>query len=558
MRKQLLYIVSFASLLLLATACNKDYLDRYPQSGPSSASFYTNEDELTLGLMGCYSQMNYGNSNRLPWHLFMDATSDICWERTNGALQDIAKGSQDVNNAIALLGWKESYQGIGRCNFLLDNIEKLSGKVSDAVLKQTRAEARFIRAFQYHYLIELYGGVPLITKTLELSEAQVAKSTKAQVADFIIKELSEAAADLPLNQAAINNGRATKGAALFYKSRTALYNERWDVAIEAAKAVMDLKKYELHSSFPELFTYAGKSSKEVILSLQFLRGINTHSTPQYLLPRLPGGVCDKVPFQSFVDCYECTDGKQIDKSPLYNPVKPFENRDPRLGYTVGLPGSIIFGYQFETHKDSLKIWNYNTTPATRINNTEATHAFATFTGYVWRKYTDVADGAFRTTSEMPIILARYAEVLLNYAEAKIELNQLDNTVYEAINAVRQRKSVTMPALPTGLTQQELKAAVRRERKYELAMEGTRLFDLRRWKLAETLLKGDFYGRIPKGLLSGAPVVDQYGTPNYSNVANAKDMRVIETKTFKTPRDYLWPIPGIDILANKALEQNKDY
>lgn len=557
MSKKFIYISLLASLIVSGVSCKKDYLERLPLTGPSSESFYSNQDELMMGLMGCYSAMNFGNSLRLPWFVLLDATTDISWERTNGALQDIAKGNHDANNEIALIGWREFYQCIGRCNFLLDNIHKLEGKIPDNVFKQTRAEARFIRAWAYSHLIELYGGVPLITKTLSLSEAQVARSTKDQVADFIIQELTEAATDLPLNQALMNNGRATKGAALGYKARTALYNKRWEVAAQAAQEVMALNKYEIHNSFPNIFTYAGKSNKEIILSLQYMRGVNTHTTPRYLLPRLPGGVCDKVPFQNFVDSYEATDGKQIDESPLYNPNDPWKNRDPRLGYTVGLPGTVLFGYLFETHKDSLQTWNYNVNPPARIANTEATHAFATFTGYVFRKWTDEGDKGFLQQSELPIILMRFAEIQLIYAEAKIELNQIDNTVFAAINKVRQRPTVNMPPITSG-TQEELRAAVRRERKYEFAMEGLRLADLRRWDMADDVLVGTFYGRVPKGNLSNPPMVDEFGTTDYSNVANRAQMRVIETKVFDPNRDKVWPIPGIDILANKALEQNPNY
>jgi hypothetical protein len=454
--------------------------------------------------------------------------------------------------------YREGYKGIVRCNFLLNNINKLEGKIPATLYNQTIAEARFIRALHYSYLLTLFGGVPLVTKDLTLDELQIPKSTKAQVADFIISEMDAAAKDLPLNQAVLNDGRATKGAALAIMARTALYNERWDIAAQSAKAVMDLNKYALNSSYGDLFKYAGESSREIILALQYAKNVNTHTTPYYFLPRIPGGVCDKVPFQSFVDSYECTDGLSIDKSPLFDPKKPFQNRDPRLTFTCGVPGSIIFGYQFETHKDSLQIWNYNVTPAVRIANTEATHAFATFTGYVFRKYCDEVDRNDRQNSEINIILVRYAEVLLTYAEAKIEANQIDQTVYDAINFVRRRPGVLMPAITTGKTQAELRSIVRKERKYEFAMEGLRLADIRRWKIAEEVMVGPAYGRIPKGLLANAPIVNDNGTPNYANVTNRADMRVIETKLFNKDRDYLLPFPAIEVQTNKALVQNPGY
>lgn len=147
-----------------------------------------------------------------------------------------------------------------------------------------------------------------------------------------------------------------------------------------------------------------------------------------------------------------------------------------------------------------------------------------------------------------------------YAEAKIEANQIDQSVYNAINEVRQRPGVSMPPLPNGLSQAELRSAVRKERLYELAGEGLRLFDIRRWRIAEYVLNGPLYGRIPKGLLSTAPTIDENGIPDYSNVPNREEMRVVEVRKFNKEdnRDYLWPIPQREITANPKLEQNPGY
>ncbi|MGV3502808.1 MAG: RagB/SusD family nutrient uptake outer membrane protein [Adhaeribacter sp.] len=557
MIKKIKYWTCLAALVFITPACD-DYLEKYPLEGPSDASFYANQDELMMGLNGCYKSLNFKPSDNTPMAILLDADSDINWDRNNSPIQEIGKGSHDSNNGYVVRIWADSYAGIARCNFLLDNIHKLKDKISPALFAQVTAEARFIRALHYHYLAELFGGVPLVVKSLKLEEAQVPRSTKAELADFIIQEMEEAAADLPVSLDAKNQGRATKGAALAIKARTALYNERWDLAASAAKAVMDLNVYKLHTNYGQLFTYAGQNSQEIIFTLQYLRGIINHSIPNGLLSRMAQGTSNKVPPQSLIDSYESTDGLSIDKSPLYDPKKPFERRDPRLGFTVALPGSNFFNYKFETHKDSLRTWNYNTTPATRVANTEATHAFATYTGYCWRKYTDLLDKDERSNSELNIILVRYAEVLLTYAEAKIEANQIDASVYEALNAVRQRPSVNMPRIEEGKSQAELRSIVRKERKYELAMEGFRLFDIRRWKIAEKVMNGPFLGRIPNGLLAAAPTFDANGTPDYSQVPNRAQMRLVETRNFNPNRDYLWPIPNIEILTNTQLVQNPGY
>jgi hypothetical protein len=276
---------------------------------------------------------------------------------------------------------------------------------------------------------------------------------------------------------------------------------------------------------------------------------------QTIRGRMASGFCNRIPVQSLVDSYECIDGLSIDQSPLYNPQKPFENRDPRLGMTIALPGSIYYGYQFESHKDSLMCWNYNVNPPKRVPNLDATHTFASFSGYVWRKYADPTEQD-ATKTDINTIVMRYAEVLLNYAEAKIEANSIDESVYMAINKVRQRAG--MPVITSGKSQGELRSIVRKERKYELAGEGLRYYDILRWKIAEDVIDGPCYGRIPRGYLASAPAIDENGTPDYSNVSNANQMRVIQTRVFDKSKNYLWPLPGIEVQTNSNLVQNPNY
>lgn len=559
MIQKIKYYTAIVCFFLSLSGCSDDYLEKLPLNGPSATSFYSSEEELMTGLFGCYKGLNFEAKSNRPWPIILDVSTDISWNRSNHQMQEIGNGSYDSDNGSILIFWREFYQTIGRCNFLLDNIDALKDEIQPEVYRTVKAEARFIRAISYHYLAEFFGGVPLITKTQSLEEAQVPRNSKEEVVDFVINEMTEAALVLPLEQSGDDyHGRATKGAALAIKARTALYNEKWSLAAAAAKEVMDLNVYELDDDFGKLFTYEGQTSNEIIFSLQYLKGIMDHATPNFLTSRLAGGVSNEVPPQSLIDSYECTDGLSIDKSPLFNPNNPFDNRDPRLDFSVVRPNSILFGIQFETNIDSTEVWNYNTSPPSRINNIESTHAFATYTGYLHRKYTDIIDMPDDLNSEINLILSRYAEVLLIYAEAKIEAGELDESVYEAINQVRQRASVDMPPIAPGRTQAQLRSIIRKERKYELSNEGLRLFDIRRWGIAEEVMPGPFLGRIPNKWLSNAPVIDENGTADYSNVANRDEMRLVEHRNFNPQRDYLWPIPLIEILTNEALEQNPGY
>jgi hypothetical protein len=229
---------------------------------------------------------------------------------------------------------------------------------------------------------------------------------------------------------------------------------------------------------------------------------------------------------------------------------------------VVIPNTVFWGYQYETHPDSLLCWNYNVTPAKRVANQDVTNSFATASGFNWKKYVDPLDIVDRRSSELNFTLIRYAEVLLNYAEAKIEKGEIDQTVYDAINLVRQRPSVNMPAISTEKTQAEMRSIIRKERKYELAGEGLRLFDIRRWKIAEDVMNGSLYGRPKvKGTpcwMNEPPVIDQWGTPHYDNISNKADLRILDTRVFNKNRDYVWPIPELEMDTNQALEQNPNW
>jgi hypothetical protein len=511
-----------------------------------------------MAVVGAYRVLWSPFGYEMPLETMLDMTTDIGWERAEAPWQELGNGKVDANNPINRTIWTNCYTGIQRCNTVIANVGSLQNITNQQRVDRNVAEARFLRAYWYHHLVSLYGDVPLVTAPLDLSSAFVSRTSKDDVYEFILDELEAAANDLPESYSAAGEiGRVTRYAALALKARVALYAGRWDVAIDAAKRVMDSGIHELDDNYDNLFVRSNQSaSKEIILSIGYLKGHQTHRIPQGVNTRNGQGYSSKIPTQALVDSYLCIDGLPIDESPLYDPSKPFVNRDPRLHYTCVVPGSVFAGFGFETHRDSLECWNYNVNPPIRVANQDAINPFASFSGYCWRKYTDMEVPDYITRSETGIILLRYAEVLLTYAEAKIEANDIDNSVYEAINAVRNR--VDMPDVPMGSSRDELRKAVRVERKSEFAFEGLRLYDIRRWKIAEKVMSGNLLGRIPKGLLASAPEIDENGSPSYSNVPNVADMRVIEVRIFDKNRDYYWPIPQIEIEVNPAIGQNNGY
>lgn len=549
----------FNSALLICfftvTGCDDHLLDKLPLDSPSSASFYNDRTEVDMGLFGCYKGLIFTTVGNRPWIITLDNTTDISWNRSANAIQSLGNGTAGSDNGAARNAWEEFYQAIARTNFLLDNIQNAEGVISPDYYKQVISEARFIRAYSYFYLTELFGDVPLVTTSITIDEAQMPATSRADIAEWIINEMDEIAPNLPVSFDG-NTGRATSVAAYFLKAKTALVHEKWPMAAEAAKKAMDLGYYELHPDYAELFNYDGENSKEIIFALQYMKGVNVHDNTRYLVSRLAKGVSNEVPTQQFVDSYECIDGLPIDQSPAYDPEHPYDNRDPRLAMSVAIPGSIYMGFQFETHPDSLKIWNYNLNPPARVNNTDATNTYATFTSYLWRKWTDIRDMEATTESEMNITLMRLGELYLIYAEAKIEANDIDDSVYEVLDAIRNRAG--MPSVPKASSQDYLREVVRRERKIELAMEGHRLIDIRRWGIAEDVMSGPRYGNSKTEFMTEPPELDANTTPDYSNVPNKDIMRVVETMVFDPAKHYRWPIHPVEIQTNSELEQNQGW
>jgi hypothetical protein len=445
-------------------------------------------------------------------------------------------------------------------------MSKAQDVVSADVYNRIEAEAKFLRAYYYSWLIQLYGDVPFVTEfPADIESAKIPKTSKTEIAAALYQDLDAAAAILPPSWPNSEKGHATKGTALGLKARIALVTGDYAVAAEAAKAVMDLNAYTLHSDYEELFTYAGENSNEIMMTMPHLVGFVSTGIPRQQGPRNAAGYSQLVPSQFIVDSYECIDGLPIDESPLYDPSNPFANRDPRLDASIVRPQSVFATYVFETHPDSINTTRIVDGVATRVANQDVRNAFATFTGYLWRKFSAPEDmPANVDTGSLDFILMRYAEMLLIYAEAKIELNQIDNTVLDAINEVRARAyGVDVSAIAdypavTTMDQNELRTIVRRERKVELAQEGFRMTDIHRWDIAKVVMPGTLVGR-PKGAyvnMTFVPEIDEHGHPHYTGAESL--YRAVDSRQFTANRDNLWAIPQKDIDVNDNLDQNPNY
>lgn len=549
---------------LVLGSCNS-ILDLESLTEPTNEEFFSNEQELQLALTGVYNSLIWIDGNRMPGQIMMDnGASDLAISRgvSTGGFQELGAGSHSASTPQFATNYRHFYTGIGRANNLLQNMVRASDVVDENTYNQIKGEALALRAYFYHYLIELYGDVPLsLTLATQPSEALLPRTPKAEIVDRLLADLEEAAGYLPVTQQ--GRGRFTKGAALTLRSRIALYGERYEDAINSAQAVMNMEGeagYTLHGGYEDLFQHSGQNSSEIMLVLPFLDGFETQRFPNLMGSRNLGGFGQIVPSQQLVDSYEATDGLPIDESAVYDPKKPFENRDPRLNATIILPQTEWAGIIFESHPDSSTYRLANGTVGGNNNDSRSVIWAATFSGYYWKKYNDEnAQRERRDWSDQNFILIRYAEALLNYAEATIENNTVTQSTLDAINRVRARaygKSVeetsAYPAITT-TNPTELRRIIRRERKVEFANEGFRLFDIRRWRIAEKVMPVTMYGRLVDAEnVPRAPEIDEDGLVSYTGIEEYYDLNTdnrfpnAQNRRFTNPRDYLLPIPQDEI------------
>ena len=569
MKKYIVYIV-YTSLLFIFGGC--DVLDKYPLDKPNQDTFWNNASEINGGVVGCYRFLIAQPNVEYLFPIAPDLMTDIGFPRQESDWKKVAQGQHDSNLHSIREVWHYAYQGVGRCNLMLEIIEKKSAVLSPEQYKQYKGECLFLRGFYYSRLISFFGDVPLILKPIE-SESEASKfvrESKDVVLQQILKDFTDAATLLEEQYVdPLCLGRATRGTANAYKARIALYNKKWKVAAEAAEAVISSEIYKLYPKYGDLFLVSGltdANNKEIILKAEFSAEIPLyHKLPLHMQSRNLNGYSTMVPTQNLIDSYHCIDGKNIAESPLFNKKKPFENRDLRLGFVV--PGDRYGDFIFESHVDSTSCWSYAENGKVTNKDCYSFSPYTSYTGYCTRKFSDPSYADKNEKGDYPLILCRYAEVLLTYAEAKIEANDIDKSVVDALNEVRNgRDDVKMPALSLSDLSDQSKARVivRHERKVELAFEGFRYFDIRRWEGFWKYANRPVMGRPFKGKFEDWPNVtfDENDEPVYDYDAYmphpSSDYRLVENRTFVQQKHELWPIPQRERNVSPQLTQNPGF
>lgn len=540
-------------------SCN-DFLDREEDSFIDKTATFDSYNRTKQYLTYAYSLLPEGLNRFSGGALLGAATDDACFAIESSNIQQFNNGSWNaLSNPDNV--WDRYFAGIAKCCTLLENSNHINLDISrlDPAkrveyennlkdIRMWRAEAHFLRAYFNFELLKRYGPIPIIKSTLDINKdySDTPRPTMKEVVEFIANDCDMAADSLELTPWRNMNdafGRATKGAALALKSRLLLYAASplyvdfgdideankpsdatlWKAAADAAKAVIDLNQYELAPAYDDLFKNDFQN-KEYI----FVRRYPSNSDfEKSNFPISYGGKGGTNPSQNLIDDYEMLDGTAFDWSDPVKAAHPFENRDERLLATVLMNGVLFKGKRVATYPGG----------ADAMPNPNATK-----TGYYLRKFlnenVNIQTGGGSDGHVVPLF--RLAEIYLNYAEALNEYDPTNPDIAVYLNKIRER--VSLPDVPSGLTQEQMRTLIHHERRVELAFEEHRFWDVRRWKVASSTL--------------GAPVKgvkitqDDAGNFTYSPVQ-------VEQRVFQ-PKMYWYPIPQSEVLKLHHWEQNKGW
>ncbi len=526
----------FLALMLILPGCSSEWLDEQPLAQLSESSFWSSESDAMLALTGVYRGGNVGSNAYNNELLIMASHTDDSGYK-QGAVGVIYSGYLTAGDAQVVQAiWQRAYATIFKANYFLANIDEVE---MDAAKKaQMKAEVRFLRAYEYFYMSVLYGGVPLITNVLTIEEANnQTRNSLDEIVNFCLAELTEAARDLPPSRPESERGRILKAAALTIKGRLQMIHKKWAEAATTFKEIIDLDAHVIDPRYKELFEEKGETSKEIILATNCVAGL--YGNPQNQLnyhPESLGGYQEDNAFQGLVDAFLVTDGLPIEESPLYDPKKPYENRDPRLYASLFLPGYTMFRG---------RLWNESPVGSNLLGAT----------GYGWKKYVTEDYTGAQNSSGDDIIHIRYAEVLLSYLESVLEAGQpVTQAILDAtINKVRGREEVKMPAV-TETDANKLREIVRRERRVEFCLERLiRYMDIRRWGIFMEVMNTKFYGMK----LTDDP--ENFTEKKVETVGRYRGHYIPIDKTGSIkPEMALIPIPLYEININPALQQNPGY
>lgn len=548
---QLKNIAIILTVIVGLNSCNDDFLELSPTDKISDGIVWGNVELVEAFISEAYRSLSMRtgfNSNNNNGAFRLSQASDEGQRRFNVPMNFgiLTPADMDGVSFEYVNYWRHYYDIINLSNIFFENVqgeklEELEAQDGDKV-KRMMGEMKFFRVYAYMRLNQLHGGVPLITKAFKLGdEYEMARSPYEEVLEFVVNELDEAAELLPLTYGSSDVGRVTKGAALGMKSRALLYaasplsnpdNDRskWQAAADAAKTVIDLGIYSLYPNYKQQFVEK-YTEESIFFSLYNNQLERRHRIERELYPNGSQGYGQSGPSHNAVEKFETLNGLLPENDPDYDPQNPYVNRDPRFYAVILYDGAPWLGREIETFlpggmdsADGSEGWN------------------ASWSGYYWRKFVDesVTVPIEANTSNATWTFMRYAEILLNYAEAQFYLGN-EEAAREYINQVRSRPGVEMP--PVTESGSALEERLRNERFVELIGEEHRFFDVRRWKIAsETNNQPALRMRVVKD--------PQSGKKSYT-------VEVTEERKF-LEHQYWMPIPQSEMERTLKLEQTPGY
>jgi hypothetical protein len=514
--KKIKNITLIVLIIFITTSCERSFLDKAPSvnlpedrifKDPILAVQYANnaynflvQDDARMnshrGITGQFADEAVSGNNEPSVLLINQGNYHEHYNR--GFSNDIS----DIYN--------RSYAGIRIANIMLSKIDSVRWPQVNSLRNRVKGEMHFIRAFLYFELIKRFGGVVIIDQRLEWDgENDFPRNTYQECVDFILRDLDAADQLLPLNYSNTDNGRATLGSSRALRSRLLLYAasklnnpendlNKWKLAADAAKAVMDMNQYTLQDTYADILNVA-TSPEYIMIKIRGPRAATSGRIIDFaMVPSAGGNNSQLNPTQNHVDLYEMrTTGRPItDPASGYNPANPYANRDPRLAANILFNDAPWQSRRIETWSQILANGDKTFGRDYQENN----NGYSVTRYYSKKLCPEVYVRTQSGTALLNYIYFRYAEILLNYAEAQNEFSGPDASVLNAINLIRTRAG--MPVLqttnPTGAgyvenTKEAFRARIRNERAVELAFEDIRWYDIQRWKAGEEIVARPMYG-----------------------------------------------------------------
>lgn len=544
--------------MLSFSSCNDDFLDRMPKDEMTDDNFWQTEEHLvqvantfTAALQGKY------------WLNITEIMADSAPWAVTTAFRTIGAGNFTTETSQINSLWVTAYTGIGRVNYFLNNYNRAE-TVKEEIRERYAAEAYFYRAYNYWVLTSYFGDVPYITDELSVESPDVyrGRDPRKTVIENVTKDLEDHYKYLPeyIPAASSEFGRVSQCAALALLSRIYLYNGMYEEAADAAERAMNNSYHELYSTgnpdvdYVNLFNYTGRASrnaanKETLLAFVYNYDLGEAARQSHNLSRecwVPGDYARFVPTNSMIEAYLTKDGQIWDPSTVDTYEDVFKDRDPRMVQSILAPGTPWEGGKSgDLLSTDDKIYTY---PLLTNNKTAA----MTYSGYYMRKYVEPSTVKYVGHDDNDLVMLRYAEVLLNYAEAKEMLGQLTQAdLDKSINLLRDRVGMVhmkLSQLPAG---SDIRTEIQRERRIELFFEGHRYFDIIRWKQGH-ILGEDLLGVNKRWLDQSRLAVDLDKDLTWQTKDGQQYLLIETGRTFNPDKHYLLPIPFKQMQLNPNL------